>query len=73
MLSGEVVKELVAGDGSSCLHVLQPSSHAFDRLQIVLPLPIEIVREGIVERISGTLPMSTRVLLELRESFGFDR
>ncbi len=63
MRSGEVVEELVGGDGSACLHVLEPSSRAFDRLLIVLPLPIEIVREGIVERISGALPMSTRVLL----------
>jgi hypothetical protein len=73
MLLGEIVQEFVGGDRPTCLHVLKTLSHTFDGLLIVLTLPLEIVRQGVVERISIALSAPTGVLLKLRESFGFDR
>lgn len=73
MLPGELVQEFVSGDCPTCLHVLKTSSHALDGLLIVLTLPLEIIGEGVVERIRITLSTPASVLLELRESFGFDR
>lgn len=73
MLPRELVQEFVSGDRPARLHVLETSSHPFDRLLIILTLPLEIIREGIVERISVALPAPAGILLQLRESFGFDR
>ena len=73
MLLREVVEEFVSGDRPTCLHVLETSSHALNCLLIVLTLPLEIIREGVIESIRITLSAPASVLPELRESFGFDR
>lgn len=73
MLLGELVQEFVGGNRPACLYVLKTSSYAFDGLLIVLTLPLEMVRQGVIERISVALAAPAGVLLELRESFGFDR
>jgi hypothetical protein len=63
MLSRELVQEYVGWDNSTGLHVLETPSYAFDRLLIVLTFPLEIIREGVVERISGTLAPPAGILL----------
>jgi len=73
MLLGELVQEFVGWDGSTRLHVLKASSHAFHCLLVILTLPLKVVTEGVIEGIGGASPTPAGVLLELRESFGFDR
>lgn len=48
MLPRELVEEFVGADRSTRPHVLETPSYAFDCLPIVLTLPVEILREGIV-------------------------
>jgi len=73
MFLGERVQEFVGWDGSTRLHVFKTSSHALDGLLKVLTLPLEVFPEGVIKGIGGALPTPAGVLLELRESFGFDR
>ena len=63
MLPRELVQKLIGWDSSTRLNVLKTPSNAFDCFLIVLPFPVEIIREGVVERISGTLPAPAGVLL----------
>ena len=72
MLPREVIEELLSGGGPTGSYVLVSLADGINSLLVVLALPIEIVGERIIERISGALAAAPGVLLQLGQSLRLD-
>ena len=73
MLPRELIEELVGGCGATRLHILVALADGIDSFLIILALPLEVVGQRVVERISRTLPSSARKVLQLCQSLRLER
>jgi hypothetical protein len=60
MLPRELIEELVGGCGATGLHILVTLANCIESFLIILALPLEVVGQRVVERVSRTLPSSAR-------------
>ena len=56
MLPRELIEELVAGCGATRLHILVALADGIDSFLIILALPLEVVGQRVVERVSRIFP-----------------
>ena len=73
MLPRELVEEFVGGDAAAGLHVVIASPGGFNGFLVVLPFPVEVIGEDIIEGVGGALSSPAGEFLQLRQSLGFDR
>src|SRR5579862_2855461 len=73
MLPAQVVQELIRRLGASRLYVLVALPDAGDSFLIVLPLPIEVRRQRLVESFGRGCSAPPREILEFGEPFRPDR
>ena len=73
MLPRELIEELVGGRGATRLHILVTLADGIDSFLIVLALPLEVVGQRVVERVSRTLPSSARKVLQLCQPLRLER
>jgi hypothetical protein len=72
MLLAQFLKRLSYGLRAAFLKVRVSLADAFDSLLVILPLPLKIIRENIVEGGRGILTVPPRVLFQLSLAFGFE-
>jgi len=73
MLPRELIEELVGGCGATRLHILVALADGIDSFLIILALPLEVVGQRVVERVSRTFPSSARKVLQLCQSLRLER
>jgi hypothetical protein len=73
MLPRELIEELVGGCSATRFHILVALADGIDSVLIILALPLEVVGQRVVERISRTPPSSARKVLQWRQSLRLER